>query len=137
MDERPWVVLICGLPASGKSTFGRTLANSLDASFVDDPTDFDKQILPLLKSDTGNKITVIADPHLCKEQARKAAELRIKAACGVYPQFIFFENNPAKCLANLARRKAKGDNREVENCIKTYSKLYTIPKDGTVIPIND
>lgn len=138
----PTVIMLVGLPCSGKSTYGKRLAIAMGfgkepVPFIDDPTNFNKQIFPVITREGFGKMTIVADPHLCRIEAREAAIKRVNAACGVEPHFIYFENNPEKCLANLERRKAEGDNREVKGCIKMYSKMYTIPEGARIIKIND
>ena len=49
-------------------------------------------------------------------------------------EWIFFENNPEKCLANVHRRD---DGRKVEGLIRQLTKEYTIPIGATVREIYD
>lgn len=125
------VVLIAGLPGSGKS---RLAAEYGGRGFVvvDDIRDRESLALPLAR----NADVVVTDPNFCKPAARAAAESWIRTTNPLANVvWIFFSNDPDQCRLNVARRKAQGDAREVEGTIARMASLYAIPADATTIPV--
>jgi len=132
------IILIVGLPASGKTHLGRKLAEEQNLKLIDDPF-----LLDDIKPDLNKNGLVICDPHLCKWYTRKTAELTLKSK---YPttslEWIFFENDRKSCLSNLKIRQSQGDNRNVRMFIYYLSTQYElipgkygIPEGSQVIPV--
>lgn len=126
------ITFLCGLPGSGKTHLGEHLA-SLNGNvvYLDDITVKGglKQLIDVL----GREEIVVSDVFLCRSRDREAA---IKILNKIAPQYeiewVFFENNPDKCLKNMEYRYRKGDPRSVKNMILDMSKEYAIPK-GVVV----
>ena len=125
--------MVVGLPCSGKSVMGKTIAETTGALFIDDPKDFEQDVREKIKD---NREVVIADPHLCKKSAREAAEAVLLK---LFPyssfEWIYFENNPEKAMINMEYRISKGDTREVRSMISLSSRNYEIPADAHVLNI--
>ena len=119
------IILIVGLPGSGKTTLGKNLAQS--GILIDDISKFglDRLIVSLNEFST----IVVTDCFLCLEKEREKAISFFKSKNIESIDWIFFENNPDKCLKNIQYRN---DGRKVEGLIHMLSRLYTIPDD--IIP---
>lgn len=113
------ITILVGLPGSGKTWYANNVLK-YDV-FLDDPRDFAE--FPK----TVNGHFVIADPLLCFEHTRAKTILPY-----MYPEetitYLFFENNPEKCVKNVEYRSNMGDNRDVLKAIKHLTTKYTIPE---------
>ncbi len=126
------VLFIVGLPGSGKTHLANRINrdNNNRYTIVDDPTNFNTQIVPLLND--GRDI-IITDPHLCVDKNRESAKNKVHSINDKYKiEWIFFENDPIKCLRNIEHRS---DGRKVKNYINQLSKSYIIPDNSTIIEI--
>lgn len=106
-------VLIGGLPASGKSTYGAALAADLEAALVDDPRDFSEVAAVL----NGDRDVVVVDPYLCADSARRTA-IGIFRSNGFRVVTVVYENNLAGCLAAAAARLATEPEKTVAGLIR-------------------
>lgn len=121
------ILLIIGLPGSGKSHFCKKLPS--DVFYVLD----DLQILDGLPEANEQRILVIASPNFCYPGVLRGAKRYLRgrySGCSI--QCIYFENDPDKCLSNV---KHRNDGRQVEQGIKLMSKYYRIPKTITPLTI--
>lgn len=127
------ITLIVGLPCSGKSVLLKTFDNEKNI-IIDDPKDFNNDVLPYLYND---KHVYIADMMLCETENRVACINVLNTYCNgtVDIDFIYFENEPNKCLRNLLHRFEQDDDRKVYNAIGIYTKLYKIPEYVTPLKI--
>lgn len=104
--------LIIGLPGSGKTHFSETLGVHL----VDDISDLGQ----LPDADVGS--FAITDPYFCQETTLQSAKAELERR---YPhhrlRLHFFENDPEKCLLNVAHRN---DGRRVEGLIELLAQAY-------------
>lgn len=125
MDSKVYV--ICGLPASGKTTLaGDLLTSGLIEHIVDDP----KHINEVITAFEIDKNFCITDPYLChKEHQLKLIELINKY--GFDHEFIYFENNTHNCKINADKRV----NKKVNNFIDILSEVYYIPDNSNVIKV--
>lgn len=122
------ITVIVGLPGSGKTTYG----NSLGGLFVDDTSIIGLKLVALAIQNKNPHI-VLSDVQLCRSSTRnQAKEWFAECAQGYEIEWVYFENDPVQCLANVASRKASGDDREVEDLIQIMSQVYTIGDDGEV-----
>lgn len=117
--------LIVGLPASGKTTYAKTLITSTSI-LIDDPKHFSEIVGSILQDNL-----IIVDPHLCISHARFCAEVMLERLGFSSLNWIFFENNPEQCLINARKRGTK----QVEEDIKYFSKWYVIPSSSTILPV--
>lgn len=121
------ITLIVGLPGSGKTTLGNQLADGL---WLDDISVIGG--LSLLKDAISNgwERIVVSDVFLCRPIDRLNAVRWLKEhAQGYDIEWIYFENAPEKCQANVLRRN---DSRKVSELIHELTKLYVIP-DGVEV----
>jgi adenylate kinase family enzyme len=122
------VVLVIGLPASGKTTWAHTQvarlrALGVDARLLDDPRSAEELAASL---DQECHLLFITDPHLCMQGVGSAAARRLEAQ-GHEVTLVFFANDPERCLVNAARRPDKS----VARFIVQLAESYQLP-DGVV-----
>lgn len=120
------VILVVGLPASGKTTFALNFCKEVSGILVDDPKDF-VEVLTALKS---SQTVVVTDPLLCIPSTRDKAQKRLESL-GVEIDWVFFENNPVQCQVNASKR----DGKPVQNEILYFSKKYIIPDNATILKV--
>ena len=111
------IILVIGLPASGKTTWSKKYAHENNFILIDDPKSFENDILPYLKQD---KNLIITDPHLCNKKVLDKAIEKILSIKDCIIEKVFFENDKDKALKNALTRKDK----KVESFIKELSKIY-------------
>ncbi len=124
----PNILMIVGLPGSGKTTLAKKINgdNGNKYHIIDDPKNFETDVMPYLDRDV-----IITDPYLCFKNFRVAAIKRIESINpNIKIDWLFFENDPEKCLEN-----SKNRDRKVESFIKNFSTKYEIPKNATVIEV--
>jgi hypothetical protein len=116
------ITLLVGLPCSGKTYYGKSLGHP----FVDDVSVSGAGVLKKL---LGEPEIVVSDVFLCRKYDREFATRWLKEVAPDYElKWVFFENNPEKCLANMKCRMQSGDVRQVATMITQLSKQYEIPE---------
>jgi predicted kinase len=133
------ITIIVGLPGSGKSHLGRRMVEGdEDAIFLDDLSviggiDELQRTISVLGPDH----IVIADAFLCRSHDRaKAREWLRGNAPGCEVEWVYFENDPSKCRANVLRRNSGGDARQVDGLIGALSPIYAVPDGVEVIGVH-
>lgn len=137
------ITMLVGLPGSGKTTLGdqmvgddpnaETVTADPNTIFLDDITviggiDELKEAIAF-----GWENIIVSDVFLCRPIDRdNAVRWLEKNAEGYEVEWIYFENAPDKCRANVRRRNAGGDPRKVGELINELTKFYVIPKGATV-----
>lgn len=125
-SESVKAIMVVGLPGSGKTHYARTLAADTPALVMfDDIKDLSKLKLVL---NTGCNV-VITDPHLCFKANRAEASKWMEKNGVSEVEWVFFENNPDACKANVSKRN---DGRDVERFLNTLWKYYDIPEGADV-----
>ena len=113
------VILIAGLPGSGKTYLANYFASKTEGTVVvDDITDLNQ--LP----ESANQL-VITDVNFCDPKVREKAEKKLRAKylwCSI--EWYFFENAASKCRKNVLHRN---DGRNVESTISRFEKTYEVP----------
>jgi len=104
------IILIIGLPGSGKTYLAKARYEHLGYELVDEPKD-----LPDLSPE---KDYVICDPHLCDPRTRELCRNILK---DFEIEEIYFENDPQKCQNNI-------NNREGGRKVTLKAFNYEIPK---------
>ena len=114
------IIIIIGLPCSGKTTFLKTLKSyEIYDDFIS--TICDGSLLTAIE-DTSKKICV-ADPRLCKFEIFERYIRTFTSHHNVL--LLLFENNPVKCLSNLETRTTA---RNLTKEINYFSSIYNIYK---------
>ena len=125
------IIFLVGLPGSGKTYLGKQLESDTSL-FIDDISISNDGLTSLINAINSNnyKTIIVADVFLCKHFERILAFsfLRYINYSGDI-EWIFFENDPEKCLKNVEKR---ADGRKVERLIMELSKKYTIPVNSEV-----
>lgn len=122
------VIHIVGLPGSGKTTLGNTLAKSPKSLFLDDFL-FDVSGSVKAFKDSECQTLILTDPRLCYHSKEEIASRTIKCfGLDGDENFVFhyFQNDPEACMIN-AQREPK-PNGGTENFIRMVSRRYTVPE---------
>lgn len=137
----PEIILIAGLPGSGKTTWGSDfIKENSDSIFIDDIsiiTGNAKEFLKKIKQENiPCKNLLISDVFMCRKEVREKA---LKVINEVFPcaktRVLFFENSIEKCKKNVKRRMALGDERKVQDMITVLSRDYAIPEGSEIVPV--
>jgi hypothetical protein len=136
----PKLIVVIGLPGSGKTHYLRTLkAEKIIAGFYDDyqrgsyGKDMDphlsKHYGPLLSKLKQGHTMAVADIAYCHQQHLDAF---LRSVLKVLPdtkvELHYFENNPTKALANIKKRARPNFVDKEIAYVKDNSPLYIIPK---------
>lgn len=116
------ITLVIGLPASGKTTYAKTLGGFL----VDDPKSI-KELPDFVDH------LVITDPNFCMDSVLNEALLKLYEkydAHNVKIERIYFENDPIQCYKNAIAR----DSKMVSKYIKLLSLTYKPDEKCTILP---
>jgi hypothetical protein len=127
------IVMLIGLPGSGKTYKAETEYVPKGYALIDDPTDVGlvREIIQgCLMTDQN---VVITDPHLCNAWHRADAIATIEkwVPDTVQVECVYFENDPLKASANVTHRK---DGRGTFD-MGVLSKGYYIPDGVKTLPI--
>lgn len=130
------VVLVIGLPASGKSTWARIEAARLRnrghaAQVLDDPVSMeDVQRDVALALSQGAHSLFVVDPNLCRSPIRDAAVDWFKRQA-LAVECVFFANEPEQCLRNAMARSH--DAKPVRSDVLSLSRVYF--PEGDLLPV--
>lgn len=100
------IIVLVGLPASGKTTLGKFLSKELNIPYLEDVSTM--EYLPCT--------CIVDNPYFCLEAARNKLQRTNR-------KFIFwyFENDPEQCILNDRKRQRK---QKSQSLIKYLSKQY-------------
>ena len=131
------ITCIAGLPGSGKSYLAEQLWLSYPEPryesvwWIDDIEE--QSQLPSPHTAQTLEHLIITDPHFCRASTRALVEQRMREDYDTSVEWIFFENDPDQCRANVAhRQRIKKESRKVLGMIHILSKIYTIPDGADV-----
>ncbi len=110
------VTFVIGLPGSGKTTWVKDFAEPEALVFDDIVTGQVKDLIQALEK---GKHCYVVDPNLCDPTVRNIAVGVLPV--GTTTSFVYFENNPEQCKANVKRRN---DGRKVLQAIERLSRVY-------------
>ena len=126
MEMMTRVVLVAGLPGSGKTHYALECLKDKEGLLIDDI----KDIFILKDVLEHNRVVYITDPHFCLGGVREKAERLINSLAKVQVEWVFFENNPDKCKRNVEYRD---DGRKVDATLRHLSKHYKPPENALTI----
>jgi hypothetical protein len=142
MNEQ--VILIAGLPGSGKTTYLCQMLQDHWFVFDDykreafgDSSEFrnSRKFRALVNALRDEVRCVVADIHFCHTESRQEAEDVLREEIpGVSIAWLFFENNPAACEANIRLRGRDCLQKELE-LLQELSPVYSIPQDAVPFAI--
>jgi hypothetical protein len=144
------VVLIAGLPGSGKTTYLSQMSvgcwldwlifDDFKAQAFQDCAKFrsSTKFPELIRALREGRNCVVADINLCKAESREEAERDIAAEVpGVKLNWRCFQNEPSSCAVNVRRRPSRTDlqrQRELQY-LAEYSPIYEIPAGAVILPV--
>ncbi len=115
------IIIIIGLPGSGKTTFAKTQYSNqylISDDFIQ--TFCNGHITKAIKA---NNPVCLIDPRLCDFATFNRYMTKLELGPGDI-NLILFENDPVTCLQNA---KSRNDNRlGIEQTIESYSKIYSL-----------
>lgn len=123
------IIVVIGLPGSGKSFYCKELNLDFHGVIVDDNlVDSNKDIIINLIKD--GRDFIYTDAMLCVPTVFNLFKTfidSVKDEQGIKEiQYIYFENDPERCLINAASPTRQY--KKVENFIRQISKEYIIPE---------
>jgi predicted kinase len=124
-----WMLIVAGLPASGKTEFIKQKYGSREKTFIfEDISEEDmSELHRVISSEEG--LVIVSSPFAVLRKWRLSfLEWCINNNFNFKVSYVFFENNPKQCLNNAKRRPEN----KVENLIIELTKDYTIPETGEI-----
>jgi len=117
------IILIVGLPGSGKTHLAHKLAQENHYFIADDWKMCDIHLLPECD-------IIITNPNLCKEEYFDKYVLELISRFDPEFEYIYFENDPEICRINAISReiKLRGHSNSIEKSISRLAPDYTPPK---------
>ncbi len=128
------IKLLIGLPGASQESFGTQLTKE-GFCFLEN-ADFDKENINLyLRQFKGYEFLCLTSIQFIEDKSlTKSIEILKSEFPNAELEFVYFENNPLKCIKNL-EYKNHGDNTKNFDYIHDLSKKYHIPQDVTYINI--
>lgn len=132
MDDKK-IILIVGLPGSGKTHLGEQLIQQYPSSiFIDDISVMVDSLTVLNDAIQSYDTIIISDTQCCiPEMLKQAKEYLEKTYPDISKMVLFFENNPKQCIQNVQLRN---DGREVFQSIKNLAIIYK-PEAEHLLPV--
>jgi len=141
----PKLIIIIGLPGSGKSHYIKNLVayGEIEKEHVYD--DFhanahnnssevtaSQHFIPLIESLKNDKNCLVSDIVFCKNERMEALKNTIVELCEI--ELHCFENNPMQCKKNIAIRARESANKEM-SLVDSLTCEYQIPKRAKLITV--
>nr|QBK90313.1 MAG: AAA domain protein [Pithovirus LCPAC102] len=121
MNGESKVVIIIGLPGSGKTTYSKTLSDTYE---IHDDFIFNFFNGEVIKSIRNNRKVCLNDPRLCNISVFcKYMKKILKYISTDDIKLILYENDIEKCRNNIIRR---GDYGNIEYNLNDFSSAYDI-----------
>jgi len=115
------LIIIIGLPGSGKTTYYEEKLKALEYEFFDDFISSIVNGQMIKKIENGKTNVCITDPRLCNYETFKRVMKLIEVHINKTDiQLILFENDKDKCLLNASKRANKNVNKTIEFNSKIY-----------------
>lgn len=138
----PKITFVIGLPASGKSSFVEDFIREGVPVFDDfmkgAPSAFARcRHLPKIRTHLNQDRDIVLSDILLVQPAFRDEVVRELAPHAPRIEWVFFENNPAQCLKNSARRaRAQNEDHQTEvGLIRDLSLRYTYPDNCRPLPV--
>jgi hypothetical protein len=138
------VVLLAGLPGSGKTTYLRQMCrdgwmvfDDFKALAFEDCSKFSssRKLSALLAAIRDGLRCAVADIDFCDTDARNEAEGVLRSEIsGLDVRWEFFANDCSACEVNIRTRNRSCLERELD-CLAKYSRSYNIPEGAAVLPV--
>lgn len=136
------ITFVVGLPASGKSSFVEDFIREGVPVFDDfmkgSPSAFSRcRHLPKIQTHLNQDRDIVLADILLVQPAFRDEVVRELATHAPRIEWVFFENNPAQCLENSARRaRAQNEDHQTEvGLIRDLSIRYTYPDNCRPLPV--
>ncbi len=142
------LIFVVGLPGSGKSEYVKKINKDNEFIILDDfkgnaildksDFTFSSRYCDLINYLKANKNCIVIDIDFCKIISREEAEIVINGwELGVKMEWMFFENNPKQCIANVQKRAIESERNENSALlkIKEYTNKYDIPTGVKVLDV--
>ena len=125
------VRIVVGLPGSGKTHYAKEHPFGI---LFDDPAASPDTFYELKSAILSGLDVTITDVYSIDAQARTITLTTLKKwDLDVKVEWIFFENDPQACIANIERRK---DDRIVSpEFVNEASHYYNFPEGAVIIPV--
>lgn len=118
------IIVVIGLPASGKTEYCKILNLSFHGVIVDDNAmENNKRIIIDLIED--GRDFIYADAMLCIPKVINLFKSFVESIEGISVEYRYFENNLEQCLINSQKPNRKY--KKVDRFIKDCSEVYYIP----------
>lgn len=139
------IIVIVGLPGSGKSTY---IEQNFEGVFVCDDYhksgggSFETSVYykDLVRTLAQGNNAVISDIAYCKDELLEETASGLLTLIGrlkINPRikYLYFENDPDACKENIMRRKREGRVERELAFVDETSSRYTVPHKATVLPV--
>jgi predicted kinase len=140
------VLLVAGLPGSGKSTYLRELElvgwlkfDDFKANAIGNSSTFQnaRRFEELVECLRDGRRCVVSDIDFCKTDSREEAERILRARVpNLELAWCFFANDEEACETNAKRRNRTSLPRDLAK-LKEYSEVYNIPEAATIRDVVD
>lgn len=128
------IIIVGGLPASGKTSFWEPFSKMIGIEYVDDFSKqfpFSSSLKPFHDMLNGGYNFIITEPYAVVDSWRRDFSHHItEGAKKTTIEWIMYANEPEVCLANAKRR----ENNQVEGLIRYLSDHYSLPDSCLVLP---
>jgi adenylate kinase family enzyme len=137
------LMLVVGLPGSGKSTWCRAVAARTGAQLVDDfksrAPDLvfgnSLKIPDIVEALAAGRRCIVADIDLTRADARRdAANWLARRFPQIEPLWVFFDNAPERCRLNVLADTSRNTEARLRE-IEARAPNYTVPLGARVLPV--
>lgn len=137
------LMIVVGLPGSGKSTWCRAVAARTGAQLMDDfksrAPDLvfrnSLKIPDLIEAIASGRPCIVADIDFTRTDARRdAAGWLADQFPHIEPLWVFFANDPERCRINVLADTSRNTQARLRE-IEARAPIFRIPPNGRVLPV--